>query len=292
MPTVGIGTELAFAACLYVLGQFLGSIRAYTWVAVKISPLYVRFAAKLMEFVAICCFMSAAGNLMGFDVNGISERVVTSGSVAIGFASQDVLKNLAAGLVIMATKPFEVRDKITCDGKTGIVVEVGFFATKLKTSDETGLLLPNSKVAGCVMINETHTFGVARSGMHRVNILFHLSIQADLELADKVLKEVGLEMNEFIKKMNQSDYKHGQTVDQYHAETFGQNIQDECNRFPAKTAIVGQNIAAGMDIALYCFVDEVLLSKVKAEAFKRGLRAFKKAKVELFDPNGRLDLAR
>lgn len=236
-----------------------------------------------MELAAFAALFQLFCDQVGFDV----KTLATSASVAIGFASQDVLKNLAAGLVIMATRPFEVRDKITCDGKTGVVSEVGFFSTRLKTSDETGLSLPNAKVASGVLVNHTSSYSSSSTAnrLHRIRIPFHLPVHADLELACKVLGEVAKEMDDFVKQHNVSDFKHGQSVSEYHAHRFpGEDLQQEQERHPSKPYVNGQNIAAGFDIELRCFSDEVLVSKVYMEGFRRAVKAFKVAGVELFSP--------
>jgi len=275
--------EVAFIVITYSVGSYLSDVRAYTWTHHHVSPLYVRFVAKCLQILSYVGLGGAVGTMAGLDVKGLSTTLMTSGSLAIGFASQDILKNLASGFVIMATKPFEVRDKITCDGKTGIVVEVGFFSTRLKTSDETGLSLPNGKVASAVLVNQTDTYGIAKSGMHRVKVPLHLSVQADLDAALKVLGNVAKDMDAYLKELNKSDFKHGQTMKQYHHSRFGMDLDDEQAVRPTKVAVIGQNIQSGFDVEVQCFTDEVLVTKVFQEGFKRSVRALKTAGVELFD---------
>lgn len=65
--------------------------------------------------------------------------------VAIGFASQDLMKNIFGGLVVMFDRPFQIGDKVEASGNYGEVVEIGIRSTKIVTPDDSLVTIPNSE---------------------------------------------------------------------------------------------------------------------------------------------------
>ncbi|MDD2560470.1 MAG: mechanosensitive ion channel [Bacteroidales bacterium] len=66
--------------------------------------------------------------------------------VAIGFASQDLLKNLFGGLMILFDKPFQIGDKIETGKYYGEVLEIGIRSTRIVTPDDSVVSVPNSEM--------------------------------------------------------------------------------------------------------------------------------------------------
>jgi small-conductance mechanosensitive channel len=64
--------------------------------------------------------------------------------VAVGFASQDILKNIFGGIVILLDRPFVSGDKIEVDKYYGEVVEIGLRSTRIVTPDDSLVSVPNS----------------------------------------------------------------------------------------------------------------------------------------------------
>jgi Small-conductance mechanosensitive channel len=64
--------------------------------------------------------------------------------LAVGLALQGTLQNIAAGIMLLVLRPFRVGESIETGNIQGIVVDVGLFATELKTSDGVYRLAPNS----------------------------------------------------------------------------------------------------------------------------------------------------
>ncbi|WP_174801242.1 mechanosensitive ion channel family protein [Martelella limonii] len=65
-------------------------------------------------------------------------------ALAIGLALQGTLQNIAAGIMLLVLRPFKVGEYISTGSIDGTVLEVGLFATELKTVDGLYRLAPNS----------------------------------------------------------------------------------------------------------------------------------------------------
>ena len=76
-----------------------------------------------------------------------------AGAVAIGFAAQDILKNVFGGLVIVADRPFAAGDKIRVGDTYGEVVSVGLWSTRITTPDDNLVSVPNSQVVNGQVAN-------------------------------------------------------------------------------------------------------------------------------------------
>lgn len=68
-------------------------------------------------------------------------------ALAVSFALQNLLSNVAGGMLLLSTKPFVVGDFIEAAGVMGTVAETGVFYTKLKTIDNKVIQVPNSELS-------------------------------------------------------------------------------------------------------------------------------------------------
>src|SRR5690606_2996252 len=66
--------------------------------------------------------------------------------LAIGLALQGTLQNIAAGIMLLALRPFRVGEYIDAGSVSGTIQEIGLFATELKTLDGLFVLAPNSEL--------------------------------------------------------------------------------------------------------------------------------------------------
>ena len=74
-------------------------------------------------------------------------------SVVLGFALQETLGNLFAGLTLHAEQPFETGEWVSFGKYCGRVLDVGWRSTRLLTADEDELLVPNSLISREVVVN-------------------------------------------------------------------------------------------------------------------------------------------
>lgn len=75
------------------------------------------------------------------------------GSLAIGLAAKDTMANMISGFTLMLDRPFRIGDVIQLGSQTGEVVDIGLRSTKIKGSDHTFLIIPNSELCNTTLIN-------------------------------------------------------------------------------------------------------------------------------------------
>ena len=66
--------------------------------------------------------------------------------VAIGFAAQDILKNIFGGFVILIDRPFKVGDKIEVGDVYGEVLDMSLRSTRIQTADDSLVTVPNGEL--------------------------------------------------------------------------------------------------------------------------------------------------
>ena len=72
--------------------------------------------------------------------------VSASLGIAVGFASQDIIKNIFGGVIILLDRPFMVGDKIEVGSHYGEVVEIGLRSIRIVTADDSLVSIPNGEL--------------------------------------------------------------------------------------------------------------------------------------------------
>ena len=76
-------------------------------------------------------------------------------TLGVTLAAEDILGNVAGGLVILSSHPFNIGDEIEVSGTTGIVREITLNHTKLETFDGQFVMQPNKELSSSRVINYT-----------------------------------------------------------------------------------------------------------------------------------------
>ena len=76
-------------------------------------------------------------------------------TLGVTLAAEDILGNVAGGLVILSSHPFNIGDEIEVSGTTGIVREITLNHTKIETFDGQFVMQPNKELSSSRIINYT-----------------------------------------------------------------------------------------------------------------------------------------
>jgi small-conductance mechanosensitive channel len=95
--------------------------------------------------------------------------------VAVGFAAQDLLKNIFGGIIIIIDKPFQIGDKIQIGSHYGEVTGIGLRSTRLVTPSDNLVSVPNAEVMNQAVAN-------ANSGEENCQVVteIYLPLNADI----------------------------------------------------------------------------------------------------------------
>jgi len=109
---------------------------------------------SLSFYVLLAMFTMLSLNVLNVPLTVFS---FLGGAVAIGagFGSQNVVSNFISGLILLAERPIRVGDVIELDGHIGSVLHIGARSTKISTSGNREIIVPNSKLLENSVVNWT-----------------------------------------------------------------------------------------------------------------------------------------
>lgn len=143
-------TKIFWAIFFFIFGYYL--IKLLTTLLYKISEKSVSYRLTLKGLIPVTRIISWT-LLITFIIIGIfnppmQSIILVTGSfgIAVGFAAQDVLKNVFGGIMIMFDRPFQVGDKILIGEHYGEVISIGLRSTRLVTADDSLVTVPNAEL--------------------------------------------------------------------------------------------------------------------------------------------------
>jgi small-conductance mechanosensitive channel len=127
--------------------------------------LVVGIIMALQRFFDVTAFLAGLG-ILGFTV---------------GFALQDVMKNFAAGIILLLQQPFRVGEAISVAGFDGTILAVDLRATEMSTFDGRLVSIPNATMLTNPIINFT------RAARRRVDVSLPVARADDVEAARRAV---------------------------------------------------------------------------------------------------------
>lgn len=114
----------------------------------QLVPL-VRRGLKIVTVVLGIIFV-----LQNLEVNvGSLLATLGIGSLAFALAAKDTVGNLFGSITIFLDKPFQIGDWVVTSGVEGIVEEVGFRSTRIRTFYNSVVTIPNGKFTDAIVDN-------------------------------------------------------------------------------------------------------------------------------------------
>ena len=153
---VSFGLKIIAAFIIYFIGAWL--IRRIKGI-IKISferrntdAAIASFVQSITSIVLTIILVIITIGTVGIDTSSIAA-LLTGGGLAIGMALNGTMQNFAGGLMILVFKPFKAGDYIEAQGHSGTVSEVNITSTKLTTTDNRVIIIPNGILSNDVINN-------------------------------------------------------------------------------------------------------------------------------------------
>lgn len=126
---------------------------------------------SLLQAVLYLVLGLIAASALGIDVTGVIALASVL-TLAVSLSVQDLLTNIIGGFTLLYTKPFKSGDYVDIGEESGTVQEINMTYTKLITSDNKLICIPNSAVVAGDIVNYSAT------GTRRVEIKVSASYDA------------------------------------------------------------------------------------------------------------------
>lgn len=141
---------------------------------------YIRSVVKVLLYFILVLTVAPS---FGINVTSLIALLSVAG-LAVSLALQNTLSNLAGGIMVLLSKPFEVGDFIESEGISGTVAGVDLAYTTIVTGDNKEVFVPNSHISAAKIINYN------RRGKRRVDLNFTASYGAPTATVKKAIREV------------------------------------------------------------------------------------------------------
>ena len=110
--------------------------------------------------------------------------ILAAGGMAIGMALSGTVQNFAGGIMLLVFKPFKAGDFIETQGFSGTVSEVNIVSTKLTTTDNRVIVLPNGSLSSGTINN------ISQNPIRRLEWKIGVEYGSDIDVARKVILEI------------------------------------------------------------------------------------------------------
>lgn len=185
---IHFGIKVLIALLIYFVGA---------WIIKKIKGVLHRIFEKRKTEKAIASFVESLTSItltiiliiitigtLGVNTTSLAA-LLAAGGMAIGMAMSGTVQNFAGGIMILVFKPFKAGDFIeTENGYSGTVSDVNIFSTKLTTTDNRLIIIPNSTLSNGTVNN------FSRNTMRRVEWLVGVEYGTDVEQVKKALQDI------------------------------------------------------------------------------------------------------
>ena len=202
---VPIIEKIFYAFMIIVLGSFInGLFKAFlphikekitSKTRTKMDDVIIDLFNK---FGTVIIFITVA--MLALDVLGVNIMPFVAGAgvvgIAIGFAAKDTLSNVIAGFLLIIDRPFEVGDRIEVwsapanSATWGDVLHIGLRATKIRTTDNIVIVIPNNEIMMRDIINYTTI-----TDEIRVRIPIGIAYDSDVKKVKELINNISLELD-------------------------------------------------------------------------------------------------
>lgn len=152
----------------WVLFNLIGLVETFLegWVSKTESTLddqLLPFVRKCLRIFVIFLAVIMTIQNLGYSISGLLASLGIGG-LAVALAAKDTLSNIFGSIMILLDRPFHVGDWVKAGDLEGIVEEVGFRSTKIRTFGKTQITVPNNVIANLAVDN------ISRRPNRRINI--------------------------------------------------------------------------------------------------------------------------
>jgi len=200
---VGISdTLLAFVVkmllLLYSLAVFWYAFNLVSVVEVVLTRITAKTTSTLDEqlvplirkalrvFLVVIGAMFIVDNVFNQDIGAWLAGLGIAG-LAVSLAAQDSLKNLFGSLTILLDQPFQLGERIVFGGYDGVIEEIGFRSTKVRTLTGHIVTIPNSNIVNDPVENIGRRPSIRR--LMNVTITYDTS-REKIEQAVQILRDI------------------------------------------------------------------------------------------------------
>jgi len=180
--------SLLAAIAVVVAGWFLARIAAraikrFLPLAYGVDRNFAPLLSQVARYGILIFAVVTALNLLGVASASILA-VLGAAGLAVALALQNTLANIAAGIMLIWLRPIAIGEFIQGDGVAGVVVEIGLFGTRLRSSSGLYVFTPNQKLWASSIVNHS------REPRRRIDVNVSVPDTIDIARARNILLRI------------------------------------------------------------------------------------------------------
>lgn len=181
------GLKVLAAIALYLIGGWIISLikkgMKNSFLRKKTEATVATFSESLVTIALWVLLILAVVGTLGINTTSLAA-LLAAGGMAIGMALSGTVQNFAGGIMLLVFRPFKVGDFIEAQGYAGKVTEVTIVNTKLLTTDNRLIILPNGTLSNGNINN------VNGRHLRRVDIPVGVAYGSDADVVKNALLEM------------------------------------------------------------------------------------------------------
>lgn len=122
----------------------------------------------------------------------VTGPVLAAVTLAVGFAARDIVSNLVSGVFIIADPRFKIGDWIEWNDNAGVIDDITFRTTRVRTFNNEIVSVPNSQLATSAVTNSVE------ENRLRITSEFWIGYGDDVDVATTILREEATALDEVI----------------------------------------------------------------------------------------------
>lgn len=180
--------SLLVAIATVVAGWYLArlaarAIKRLLPLAYGIDRNFAPLLSEAARYGILLFALMTALNMLGV-ANSSILTVVGAAGLAIALALQGTLTNIAAGIMLIWLRPIAIGEFIQGDGVAGVVVEIGLFGTRLRSTSGLYIFTPNQKLWASAITNHS------REPRRRIDVNVSVPDTIDIAKSRKILLRI------------------------------------------------------------------------------------------------------
>lgn len=149
----------------------------------KIDPSLIQLLSNILVVLMVAFASSNVLSQFGIDVLSLVAALGVVG-IAVGFAAQETIANLFAGITLLVERPFKIGEWVSINGQVGKVRAISLRTTRLATRNNELTIMPNASVTSSDIIN------FSAGGPLRVNLALGIAYKENIEKARSLILEI------------------------------------------------------------------------------------------------------
>lgn len=167
----------------YIAVKVVGRIFARAMDRSKLKGATGNFLKSLVKVALLALYVIILLSMLGVDTTSL-VAIFSVLTLALSLAVQGIISNLASGITLVVTKPFEEGDFVDIGGTSGTVETISIFSTKLKTGDNKVIIIPNGNVTTANITN------YSTKGTRRLDLTVSAAYGTDVALVKSTVLDV------------------------------------------------------------------------------------------------------